>query len=176
MSATADASLAEELAPVARELQESAARRSAELRAAAEEKAVALMARSLEQAARTLEDARRAGASSARRVGAARGAESRRRAREAVLAARREAYESLRADVAARIDEQLDLPAGRDLRAYLCDLVAARAGAPAVEGREPGGRWRAVAESPSGRASVDVDTLVDQLLDRFGAEVEALWS
>ncbi len=173
--APAVAGWAGDLTPVEAALREAAARHAAVVRARADEEAAAVSARAARESADVLQRARGQGTAAARAAARGRLAEARRRGGTSVLAARDEAYRSLRSGVLAELQARLDTPDGVRLRSYLLARVARRGGAPAVEQPGPDGTWRAVSGSGATVAAVDLEAVVDQVLRRFAPEVAGLW-
>lgn len=166
---------ADDLVPVEAALREAATREAGAARAAAGAEASAILSRSADQAADLLDRARREGAAAARAAGRLRLTEARRRGRDAVLSAQEADYLALRAGVLSELQSRLHTPSGLRLRSHLLGRVASKGGAPAVEQFGPGGAWRAVSRSGSTGATLDLETVVDQVLRSFAPEVAALW-
>jgi vacuolar-type H+-ATPase subunit E/Vma4 len=162
------------LAPV-REALLARARGDAErVRAEANADAEAMLAQAHEQAEAVLAEARSRGASEGVVVATAARARTRRRARGLLLAAQREAYETLRRRSRDAVRAVRDDPAHPELRQRLEGLTRELAGPDAtiIETSDGG----MVAEASGRRVECSLDRLADRAVETLGADVEALWS
>ncbi len=162
------------LAPVRAFLLARAQAEADRARAEAATVADAVVARARQQAAVVLEQAREQGAADGAQLTAAAQAVAARRVRGLLLAAQRQAYETLRqrGRAAARaLREDPDYPA---LRERLARMARERAGPDAIVMDAPDGG--VIAEAPGRRVDCSLGTLADRAVDALGAEVEGLWA
>lgn len=134
------------------------------------------LTRAEEQASRVIADAKAEGAAAAERAAAAQRTFGRRAARAMVLAARRRAYEGLRAAAVEELIARAATPEGRLLTERMTAWVHERAGEAATPGRVEQGTLEAIARSGNGLASLGPTALIDEALASLSDEVEALWS
>jgi len=170
------AALEAALAPVVDALIASADARARDERAAAQADAHAELARARAEAAGLLGEARTDGALAADHTVAVQLAEARRAARETILSARRDAYETLRRRTVEALELHTATPAGRWLGERVAALVRDRVGAAATVHRAGPGQLAAVAESGHWRAALGPAELVDQALESLATEIVALWT
>jgi len=101
---------------------------------------------------------------------------TRRRARETVLAARRDLYERVRREAV----ESLLARQGSDEYARLIGALQSRAteqlGAEVRCSEPPSGQGGLIAEAEGRRVTYSLDALVDDELRRRGIEIESLWA
>lgn len=123
------------------------------------------------KASSILDDARAAGRSEGESAVAAERARARRQARTIVLAARRDAYETLCDQVRSRVRERLSDP---ECSARLIDLVRMRLGPDAVIERAPCGG--VIGRTRVAVLDLSADELAERAVAALGAEVNLLWS
>ncbi len=164
------------VAPVIDALCEDARQRIAVLSAAAERDAAAELDRARDEAAAILERARADGERAATQRAAADVAAAHRDARRVVLAARREAYLTVRRRALEVLARRGDTEEARRLGTVLEELASARVGpTPTVRHSGPGA-LTVVASSGKRRAVIGPDELVDRALRTLAVEVAALWA
>jgi hypothetical protein len=145
------------------------------VRATAAAEAVATERAAEHEARSVREEAQRTGARAAIRTAARRRAETRRQTRELVLATRRRVLDRLRAESVAILAANLDRPEGDELSHYLRTLVADVAGTPSTRESHGARGWVLIAPTSGGRAQLDLEDLVDQIIASLGKEVDSLW-
>lgn len=164
------------LAPVADAILVAARARAARERAAAEQEASAELANARSDAERLLADARAEGARAAAELAASELVTARRESREALLAARRLAYETLRRAAVESLERRASTPEGRRLAERTAALVRERVGVPATAPETVPDSLVALAELGNRRAELGPAALVDWALGSLAAEVERLWA
>lgn len=165
---------ADPLAPVRSALLAAAARDAASVVAAARADAAAIIERAHESAARTVAAGRSAGAARGAALAAAELSGGRARAREIVLAARREALDQLRDLIRAKASRLRDDPGYPELLGRLSALAMAVAGPGATLDPCPDGGVRA----RSGQAIADcsLTRLAGLAAEALGERVRELWT
>ncbi|MFF7929994.1 MULTISPECIES: V-type ATP synthase subunit E family protein [unclassified Streptomyces] len=162
------------LAPVrARLLQDARADAEAVLLAAAED-ADALSREAEARAAAILAEAREQGAADAETARRAVRTRARRAARARELAARRQCWEELGRQVVRGVEDLRRTEAYPDLRRRLTLRARYLLGPDARIAEAPGGG--VVGESRSRRVDLSLAAFAQQALDRYGAELEELWT
>lgn len=164
------------LVPVVEAIVDAAIARAHTTRATAAAAARAELARAREGAERILDEARADGTEAATATASSQLTMARRDTREAILAARRRAYERLRDGAVEALVHQAATPEGRRLAERLRALVRDRVGASASVHSAGPGSLGAVAELGNRRAELEPGELIDQAFKSLGAGIEALWA
>lgn len=162
---------ADPLAPVKDALIRRSLERAAGLRDSAAREAARVQAGAEAEVAAILDAARAAGTAAGEAIAAAETARVRRKAREIVLAARRDAYEELRRGIGAAVADLCEEPEFAD---RLARLALDRAGPGATAEPMPGGG--VVARARGVRVEVSAEVLTDWALRALGEEVSRLWA
>ncbi|HUI03191.1 MAG TPA: hypothetical protein VLZ77_06600 [Acidimicrobiales bacterium] len=174
--APAGGAVAAALVPVVDALAGAARTRADALAAAAERDAATEVGRARREAARIVGAARASGARAAEQRAALQRAAARRDARQAVLAARRASYETLRRRAVEALERQGATPAGRELGELLEAMARARVGPVSAVSRAGPGALGVEATSDHRRAAIGPAALVDWALQALADGVESLWS
>jgi len=160
---------------VANALLDAARERAASIAADAAARAHAVGAKARVDAEHVVDDARTEGERSAQKVAEQRLAVARDEAHAVVLAARRHAYEEVRAAALVELAACAGTPRADALRDRLEALVSSRLGDDVAVGSMPAeGIW-ASAEKTGRRCVVTAEALVDQVLASHADDVEGLW-
>lgn len=162
------------LAPVRAALLAAARAQAQRLLAEADAETAATLAAARAQAAAMVEQARTEGAADAAIALAGARARARREARAIAMAARRDAYLSLRKASRAAVRRLRDDPAYPGLRDGLAAAVRGRLGADPV--LVEGAAGRMVAETAGRRVDYSLDGFADRAVDALGTELEELWA
>jgi hypothetical protein len=162
------------LEPVRAALLASARADADRLRAEAAAEADRVRAAARTRADAILAEARLLGAADGAVLVAAEQARARRRARELVLAAERQAYEELRARARAAARALREDPGYPALRERLSRLALTAAGEGALVSEHPDGG--VVAEAPGRRVDCTLDGFAARAVDALGGEVTGLWA
>ncbi|MGZ8741909.1 MAG: hypothetical protein ACXWXO_03200 [Nocardioides sp.] len=120
------------------------------------------------------QEARVRGEADAHAVLVAMRARSRREARSVVLGAQSEVVVALRDRVHAGLQGLRDDPAFGDMESRLESQARALLGPDVRLAKDPSGGF--IAESGGRRAELTLAAVADRLLDRFGPELQSLWS
>lgn len=162
------------LDPVREALLADARQHGDELRAAAGRDAAAAVRDARAEADRLLAAARAEGEAEARRERAIEGARLRRRARERVLTAQREAYERLRSEARRTVPQLRAEPGYEALLVGLATMARAQLGdaATVVVDDEVGGL---VAHAGSRSVDYRLPAIAERCVAALGTELEALW-
>jgi vacuolar-type H+-ATPase subunit E/Vma4 len=166
--------LVDPLAPVRSELLAHARADAERVLAEADADVDARLAGARNEANAILEAARAEGESDAAVVLAAKRARDRRQARATVLAAQREAYDTLRSRVVQALSALRDDPGYGPWRDHLTEHARRVLGADAAVREAPGGG--VLAEANGRRAAYTLVGLAEQVIHAMGAEIEGLWS
>ncbi len=146
------------------------------LLAEARERAAALIAEAERRGAALVERARAEGAAAAAMAGAHDHARARRRARTAVLVARRELYDELCRQATAAARRLRDDPGYRALLERLSAAAREQLGEDAVLEVDPVGAGGVRGAKRGRHVDYTLDALVERCLGRLGGRVEELWA
>lgn len=164
------------VAPVGEALLDDARRHAATASAAAEHDAEAELARARDEASAILDEARADGARAAAQRADAEVAAAHREARGVVLAARREAYLTVRRRALEALAQRGGTPEGRRLGDLLEALARERVGPTPTVRRSGPGDLDVVAASGNRRAAIGPAELVDRSLRVLADQVATLWA
>ncbi len=167
--------LAQALEPVCEALLASARRRAEDVRCAATEYVRNELSKAHAEAERIVGEARTRGIDAGEWIALSRLSAARREAHEAVLAARRRAFEQLRRETIEALVDRASTPEGRMLSDRLRVLMGERMGSDALVNTETSAAFEMTAESGNRRASIGPETLVDQVLSTMTPAIEELW-
>lgn len=162
------------LAPVRSGLLAQARADAERVLAEADADADATMAAARSEANAILEAARAEGESDAAVVLSAKRARDRRQARAIVLAAQREAYDTLRSRVVQAVSAIRDDPGYGPWRHRLAEQARRALGSDAAVSEAPEGG--VLAEADGRRAAYTLAGLADHMIDAMGPDIEGLWS